>query len=305
MRLVYVIASAAAFFVAELLYGPLGLNPWAVAEIRLPRALGAACSGSLMALAGLVLQTLLRNELADPYILGVPQLSVLGGTLVFVASVSLGHPYLGYVIGAVIGAAMGSALIVLIAARMGPMQVLIAGVLIGFAAYSAVEILLALIPPELVGYLVVGSSATFSGFDYAYAAAALTLLIIVVLVLAAIGRWISAIGFGEQTAAGFGVRVSATRMTAIAVSAASVGLVVVVAGPLAFLGLVAPFLARASSGSYRLDLAMWHAAAWGAAIALAADLAVRMLPVDVTVNAPLSLVGTLVAARILLRRYQQ
>ena len=96
--------------------------------------------------------------------------------------------------------------------------------------------------------------------------------------------------------------VRAARVAGIAIASASVAVVVVSAGPISFIGLVAPFLARATTGSYRLDAAMGHAAAWGAVTALAADLVVRAAPGNIPLNAPLSLVGTAVAARILTRR---
>lgn len=294
---------AAALFFFHILWGPAGLD-WSVVEaVRLPRALGAVFAGVSLSIAGLLLQTILRNPLADPYVLGVSGVSALSALASYLAWRLVGLPYLGYLWGALLGAAATSAFLIYLSRRASLYVVLIAGVLISYLAYSAVQLALLLLPPEELGYVYLALQGSFS----AYPPGALGYLALVPLagLYAAtwlISRWVSAYAHGEEAAAGLGVDVRRVNVAAVAVVSLASGLAVALVGPVGFIGLMAPHLAKWITGSARVDKSLSATVAAGVFIALLADAAMRLLlPRDVPVGALLSLVGTPIAVAIFWR----
>lgn len=285
-----------------LLWGPAGLDPQVVEAVRLPRVMGALVGGALLALGGLTMQTLLRNPLADPYILGVSGTAMLTALVFYILWRFVGIPYVGYFAGAVVGALAAMAAIVAVARRAGLLVVLVAGVLISYATGSAAQLILLALPPEELGYLYLGLQGSFAAFlpgPLGWAVAASALVLYAVAYLHA--RWIAAFIHGEESAEGLGADVKKTRVVAISVTSLGVGIVVASVGPVGFLGLLAPHMARWAEGTHRFDKLLLPAALWGAVLALASDLAVRALPREVPVNAVLSLIGAPAAAWLMWR----
>ncbi|ACB40023.1 iron chelate uptake ABC transporter family permease subunit [Pyrobaculum neutrophilum] len=296
--------AAPLLFSAELLIGPAGLDWGIVDAVRLPRALGAAVSGALLGMSGLLLQTSLRNPLADPYLLGVSgsaMLTALGSYLLWRL---WGLPYLGYFLGAVAGAALAVAGLTALARRASLYVVLMAGVLAAFLTGAALQLALLLLPPEELGYIYLGLQGSYGAYPpgalgWAVAGAAALLLAAVYLN----SRHISALVHGEEAAAGLGVDVRRASALAVAAASAGAGLAVASVGPVGFVGLLAPHMARWAAGSHRVDRVLFDAAAMGAVLSLGADLAMRLLlPRDVPANVVLSIVGA-PAAALLMWRY--
>jgi iron complex transport system permease protein len=195
-------------FSAAVLLGPAGVDPHIIETVRLPRALGAVVGGVLLGVSGLLLQTALRNPLADPYVLGVSGVAVLAALGSYLLWRLWGLPYLGFLLGALLGAAAATAALLLLARRAGMLVVLMAGVLLSYAASSALQLALLALPPEELGYIYVGLQGSFAAYPagvwgYVIAAAALVLVLFVYFN----SRHVAALLHGEEAAAGLGVEV--------------------------------------------------------------------------------------------------
>ncbi|MGC9050831.1 iron chelate uptake ABC transporter family permease subunit [Pyrobaculum sp.] len=292
MRSVLYISAALLLFF-NLLWGPAGLD-WGVIEaVRVPRVLGAVLAGAALSLAGLLLQTALRNPLADPYVLGVSGVSALTALLSYLAWRFFHMQYVGYLGGALAGAAAASLLLLTLSTRASLYAVLIAGVMTAFLTSAVLQLLLMLLPPEELGYVYLAMQGSFAAYPPGAVGYALALALVPVVAVAwRYSRWIAAYAHGEEAAAGLGVPVRRVNVLITALAAAATGLAVASVGPVGFIGLMAPHIARWSAGSHRFDKLVTPAVASGIALALLADAVTRaLLPRDVPSSVVMSLVG--------------
>ncbi len=293
---------AAFLFFAHLAWGPAGWDMYVIENVRLPRALGALTTGVALSLTGLLLQTVFRNPLADPYVLGISTTAMLTSLAMYMLWRFVGLPYLGFFVGSLIGALGVTLLLLWVARRATLLVVLLLGVFLSFAAGAAINFLLLTLPPEELGYIYLALQGSFAAFPPGLGWAVAASVAILALVTAFVARWISAYIHGEEAAAGLGVNVKLVNLAVVAIASALTALAVASVGPVGFLGLAAPHIGRWIAGSHRLDRAMPHTVAVGVMLALGADLLMRLaLPRDVPITALLSLVGVPVAVYYLWR----
>ncbi|MEV4005383.1 iron ABC transporter permease [Actinomadura sp. NPDC049753] len=267
----------------------LGQVVW---DIRTPRVLLAALSGAGLSVAGAALQALVRNPLADPYVLGVSSAASLGAVLV----PALGGTALGGaagalgVTGAAFAAALLSALLVyLLAQRAGRLLdswLVLTGVAVGYLCTAATTFVqLQLNPTELQGMMfwlmgsVAGATWTDLGLPAALIAACLAWLMLQ-------ARPLNALLAGEDAAAGIGVPVAALRVTLLLIGSLLTATVVSVVGGIGFIGLMVPHMTRFAVGSDHrrvLPVALLGGAVFMVLVDLAARIADRPneLPVGV------------------------
>jgi len=251
-----------------------------VHEIRLPRALAAYAAGAALGASGALLQGLLRNPLADPGVLGVSASAALGAVIAiyfnFAAISAIAIP--GF---AIVFALAATALLALAgAARIGSVQLILAGVgLSSFAgALTALAVNLAPDPfslSDLVTWML-GSAANRSFADLAFAAPFLAMGAGLA-VLAAPG--LRALTLGEEAAAALGADLRRIRLLSVAAAALMTGASVALAGVIGFVGIVMPHLVRPLVRHDPGDLVLPSALAAGAMLAFA-DLALRLAPFD-------------------------
>ncbi len=278
-------------------------DPAAVAivrDLRLPRVALAALVGAALGGSGAALQGVLRNALAEPYLLGVSGGAAVGA----VVAVALGVSAPAVVPLAAFAGAVGAAGLVLAVARAGGSAsdvrlLLTAGVVVGAFANAVVMVALADAPADRVrGALwwmmgsVAGASWAQVAWLAAYGAAALAALV-------AWGRDVDALALGEEPAAALGVDVGRAVLRVFLAASLLAAASVAAAGLVGFVGLVVPHLARAAGA--RAHRALIPAAALaGAALVVAADLAARTARAPVEL--PLGAVTALVGVPFLLRR---
>ncbi|MFL1381066.1 FecCD family ABC transporter permease [Nocardiopsis protaetiae] len=268
------------------------LQDQAVWGFRLPRALLAALAGASLALAGALMQAVVHNPLAEPYILGVSSGAGVGAVLVVVGGAVGG---LSLSTAAFAGAAAATAAVYLMARRNGriaPQRLILAGVALG-ALFSAVTSYLTLTTEAQnvfsVMFFLLGSvSAATMG---SLLAPALALLVALVVVGAHV-RGINALLAGDEAAASLGVSVDRLRTVLLLVSALLVGAVVSVSGSIGFVGLIIPHIARILVGTdHRVMLPV---SVLGGAVFLAgADLLARTVaaPVEIPLGILTAVVG--------------
>lgn len=268
------------------------LQDQAVWGFRLPRALLAAIAGASLALAGALMQAVVHNPLAEPYILGVSSGAGVGAVLVVVGGAVGG---LTLSTAAFAGAAAATAAVYLMARRNGriaPQRLILAGVALG-ALFSAVTSYLTLTTEAQnvfsVMFFLLGSvsAATMGSLP----APALALLAALVVVGAQV-RGINALLAGDEAATALGVPVDRLRTVLLLVSALLVGAVVSVSGSIGFVGLIIPHIARILVGTdHRVMLPV---SVLGGAVFLAGtDLLARTVaaPVEIPLGILTAVVG--------------
>jgi len=258
-----------------------------VVELRLPRALTAFAVGGLLAVAGVLMQVLLRNPLADPYILGTSG----GAAVAALLAMLLGLSSLIIDLAAFGGALAATLLVFSIAHGTGswtPTRLLLTGVVLA-AGFSAVTTLLLALSPE---QQLRGMLFWLMG-DLSFAiepARSLQLLLILTIVATAVARHLNVLARGELQAAIVGLPVAGFRYLVFIASSLATAIAVTTVGVIGFVGLVVPHLMRIIAGSDHRVIVPASALAGGALLVVADTLAR-------TIMAPRQLpVGALTAA---------
>ncbi|MEL7060575.1 MAG: iron chelate uptake ABC transporter family permease subunit [Acidobacteriota bacterium] len=284
-----------------------------VREFRLPKAATAALAGAALAAAGLAMQALFRNPLAGPFVLGISSGASLGVALVLLsagvgaerllASVGLGGS-VAVATAASLGAAAALGLVLAVAQRVSVVTLLVLGMLFGHAASALVSILLHFSLAERVQAYVVWTFGSFAGTTRGELAvlAGATTLGFVLLALAV--KPLDALLLGEAHARSLGVSIGAARLTLIGATALLAGSVTAFCGPIGFVGVAVPHLARGLLRRATHGALLPACALLGAAVALAADLLAQLPGVEAVLplNAVTALLGAPVVAAIVLRR---
>ena len=260
-----------------------------VLELRLPRALAAFAVGGLLALAGAMLQVLLRNPLADPYVLGVSG----GASVAALVAIMLGLPAAGVDGLAALGA-LGACLLVFALAQgpggWTPTRLLLTGVVVAAGAGSVVSLLLALGDDARLRGMVFWLLGDLSGTRrWPWL---LGLLAVATVAGVVLGRHLNVLARGAAQAASVGMDVRRLQVVLFVASSVLTGCAVSAAGSIGFVGLVTPHIARLALGSDN-RVVLPAAALLGGALLMAADLAARVLiaPRQLPVGALTALVG--------------
>ncbi|HMS16674.1 MAG TPA: iron ABC transporter permease [Planctomycetota bacterium] len=251
---------AVASVIAAALFGPTGLDVprflrgegsaldhFKVFEVRLPKALAALLVGSALSAAGATFQALLHNPLASPYILGVSAAGSLGAVIALLTgAVSLLFP------AAFVGCLFAIALVLFVSRRNGvidPHTLLLTGVVVN-AFFSACILFLTLMSPDsrtqhVLHWLVGGLRDLY---DPALLLVASGVIMALLLALVFLGRALNVLLLGEDAAAGLGVPVHRLRLWCFLLASFLTAVAVSLAGPIGFVGLIIPHIARAMVG---------------------------------------------------------
>jgi len=286
-------------FVANLIYGAVSIPLEAVMGIlgggdggnaawqhivmqsRLPQAVTALFAGSSLAVSGLLLQTLFRNPLAGPSILGISDGANLGVALVmllFGNSFILFSAYsfsgsLAMIISAFVGACLILGVIIYFSTKVSsPVMLLIIGIMIGFLASSVISILNFYSTADRVRAYVMWGLGNFSGVSvermpFFIVASSIGLFIAVMLI-----KPLNALLLGEMYATNLGVKVKRTRIIILFCTGLLTATVTAFCGPVSFIGLAVPHIARLMLGSSNHTLLLPVTIIAGAAVALLCNL---------------------------------
>ena len=268
-----------------------------VMDIRLPRALGALLSGAALAVAGLLLQVFFRNPIVDPFILGISS-----GATFMVAIAMMGSYLLGATVVSSLTLSMasfvGAVLVMLVALAVASkvrdiITLLVIGLMTGYVVSALSSFLTAFAQSENIHRFVIWTMGSFSGFRWEYvqwlAIASIPLMIGCYLM----SKQLNAFLLGENYARSMGVNVKAFRYLIIFLSCGLAAIVTAFAGPVAFIGLAVPHLARLSLGTSDSRVLIPASILGGAMLISLCDLLARMLfaPVELPVSATTAIFG--------------
>lgn len=304
---------------AVLLGGDASRAVWKtiVLELRLPQALTAVLAGAALSVGGLLMQTLFRNPLADPFILGVSSGASLGVALVVLSSTAVtasfvtGSGLLGD-LGIITAASAGALfvlLVVLVAARMvaSGMTLLILGLLFSYMTSATVSLLLYFSIPERIQAYISWTFGSFSGVTGSQMAVVAPVLLLAIVASFTLSKGLNALLLGEAYAQTMGVQTRRLRLSVIALTAVLAGTVTAFCGPIGFIGIAVPHVCRALFGSADHRLLIPSAAIVGALVALAAALfaSVPNSAIILPLNAVTAFMGAPVVIWVILSRREQ
>lgn len=313
-------------FVADLLLGSVGLSVsevWAgltggegtagyiVSNFRLPKAITALLSGAALSAVGLQMQTLFRNPLAGPYVLGVSSGASLG-----VALFTLGLPLLGIstaagwwgIIGVVGAAWVGAAAILLVILAVTTrikdiMAVLILGMMFGGAATALVEIMQYLSPEGALKSFVVWTMGSLSGVSLTQLKILIPVMIAGLTISTALIKPLNMLLLGENYARTMGMNVKGVRLLIFVSTVLLAGTVSAFCGPIGFIGLAVPHIVRMMFSEADHRILMPGSMIAGGGIMLFCDILSQALPNDMTlpINTVTALIGIPVVVIVIVR----
>ena len=223
---------------------------------RLPKAITALLAGSALSVAGLLMQTLFRNALAGPDVLGVSAgaglgvalLTLLTGTSLYPLIASLGS--MAQVVVAISGAALVLLLILGVSARINDsVTILVLGMIFGYVASAAITILQSFADPDSLKVFVTWTFGSLGSVTWEKMPVLLALVVSGVAVVFFLQKALNSLLLGEKYAISIGLNVKKLRVVIIIITAIITGAITAFTGPIAFVGVVIPHFARSFFGT--------------------------------------------------------
>ncbi|WP_305092435.1 iron ABC transporter permease [Prescottella sp. R16] len=285
-----------------------------VHELRLPRAITAVLVGAALGVAGLQMQTLFRNALADPYVLGASSGASLGVALVVItagtagsASFTAGLAGMGRA-GVVLAAASGAAIVLLLVLALSrwvrsSVTLLLVGVMVGSATTAIVSVLLVYADPVRAQLFLLWGLGSFASTTWADLALMAPIVLAAVVVALATVRPLNALLLGEGYARTMGIDVRRTRLLTLLAASLLAGATTAFCGPIGFLGLAVPHLARLAVGTSDHRALVPTVMLMGSAVALACGIVSQVPNSDrvLPLNAVTAMIGAPIVITVLIR----
>jgi iron complex transport system permease protein len=285
-----------------------------VTMIRLPRSLTAILAGASLGIAGLQMQTLFENPLADPFALGISSGASLGVALVVLGSGYGPASAFGTAMGmrgdalvtaaAIVGAGAVLAVVLVVSNRVAsPSTVLVLGLMFGYAVSAVVTVLVGASRPERLQQWAQWGFGSFSGVTWQRLRLFAPLSIAGVLVAFATTKQLNALLLGERYARSMGLKARQARLLTMAGASLLGAVVTAFCGPISFLGIAVPHLCRGLFGTSDHRVLVPAVVLMGSVLALLAQI-LSLLPGSagmLPLNAVTSLLGAPVVVAVLLR----
>ena len=275
---------------------------------RLPKAITALLIGSSLSVAGLLMQTLFRNPLAGPDVLGINSGASLGVALLTLGGASIpmliGNSY-AQVIAAILGAILILALVLLTSTKVkNTVSLLIVGVMFGYFTSSIVRILQYLSNPDTLKLFITWTFGSLSAVGWDQLQVLAPVLILAVLLALLIVKPLNAFLLGSQYAKGLGVSIDRTRLQIILITSILAGTATAFTGPIGFIGITIPHIARGLFKTSNHKIILPASVICGATVLLICDIISQMPSFNTTlpINAVTSLFGAPIILWILLRK---
>ena len=277
-------------------------NAEVMLHLRLPRMVTALLAGAAMALSGSQMQSIFRNPLADPHIMGISSGAALGAAIATMyAGASIGGAPIA--ISAAIGAGAAAAVILYASRKFSSASVLlISGVMLGFIVTAGVSILQFSSDAESLKSYYSWSAGSFSNTTWAETATIAGTLVLGLIISLRNHKGLDLILFGDEFTELSGGNPSKIRLWSLLSCSIMTGAVTAFCGPLGFVGIIGPHIAKALLGTSSHRAVLPASLLTGGLIGVSADLISRMTPTPMPVASTMALLGIPVILYIMLKR---
>lgn len=265
-------------------------------KIRLPRILMAALLGGALSLSGFLLQTFFSNPIAGPFVLGISS----GAKMVVALTMIVYLKYIGrfssytLILAAFIGSLISTGFILLMSKKVQHMaSLLVGGIMIGYICSAITDFVVTFADDSDIVNLHGWSQGSFSGMSWSNIRVAAVVVGLAVLFTFFLSKPISAYQLGEAYAQSMGVNIKMFRVILILLSSILSACVTAFAGPISFVGIAVPFLARKAFGTSKPIVVIPGTFFMGAVFCMICDLIARMAlaPVELNISTVTSILG--------------
>lgn len=295
-------------FAVDICSGSIWLSPFGsslsalekqiLIDIRLPKALTAIIAGIALSIAGLMMQTLFRNPLAGPYTLGISSGATLGVALITMCSIWFTtHTSLFIPLAACIGATLVLLLVVAVSKRVtSNVSLLIVGMMFGSIASALVNVLQNFSNPDSLKLFIVWTLGSLHSVGWSDMPFLLGVVIVGLIIVLCVLKPLNGLLLGEDYARGLGINIGRTRLLIVLATGLLAGGITAFCGPIAFVGVAVPHIARGilKSSNHRYTIPL--SALIGACLLLACDILCSLA----TSPLPISTVSALFGAPIII-----
>ena len=272
--------------------------------IRLPKALTAILAGASLSIAGLIMQTLFRNPLAGPYTLGVSSGASLGVALLTMMGVfSIQFSSVSIPIAAVIGASLVLLLVLAVSKRVtNNVSLLIVGLMFGSIAGALVSLLQNFANPDALKLFIVWTLGSLSSVSWGDMELLVPILVLGTLFVLLTVKPLNGLLLGEDYARGLGINVSRTRLYIVLATGLLAGGVTAFCGPIAFIGVAVPHIARGIFNTSNHRITLPASALIGACLLLICDVLCSLFIYPLPISTVSALFGAPVIIWIILKK---
>ncbi|MHB9054570.1 MAG: FecCD family ABC transporter permease [Paludibacteraceae bacterium] len=283
------------------------INSEILINFRLPKAITAILAGSALSVAGLMMQTLFRNPLADPYILGVSSGASLGVGLVMMTMPALPAFFIasgwGMILSAIIGAAVVLMLVIGVSFKVqNSISLLIVGIMFGTIASSLVSILQYFSNPDAIKLFIMWNLGSLSAVTWEYLQILFPVVTLGLLFAIYLTKRLDGLLLGENYARGLGISILQTRILIVISTGLLAGAITAFTGPIAFVGIAVPHIARGIFRTSKHHILIPACTLIGACLILICDIISQLPTHALPINTISALFGAPIIIWIILKR---
>ena len=305
----------AGLFIVDLLVGAMhiplsalwgeGLDHQIMLSLRLPKALTAVLAGASLALSGLMMQTLFRNPLAGPYILGVSSGATLGVATLILTGTLLGFAATSAmtVVCAILGSVLVLLLVLLFSYRVrSNVTLLIVGMMIGSVAGALVNVMQNFANPDSLKLFIVWTLGSLTSVGWEEMRWLVPIVLAGVLCVVALVKPLNGLVLGEQYAEGLGINIRRVRVLMVAATGLLAGGITAFCGPIAFVGVAVPHIARGLFRTSNHRLTVPATALVGANLLLVCDAIAGAFTYPLPISTVSALFGAPIVIYVILKK---
>jgi len=287
--------------------GENGINSEILLNFRLPKAITAVLAGASLSVAGLMMQTLFRNSLADPYILGVSSGASLGVALVMMAAAFLPVAFVSsgwaLIAAAIIGASVVLVLVVGVSFKVhNAVSLLIVGLMFGTIAGSLVSVLQNFSNPDAIKLFVMWTFGSLSAVTWNYMQVLLPVVLVGIGMAFFLQKRLDGLLLGENYARGLGISIVRTRLFIVVATGLLAGGITAFTGPIAFVGVAIPHIARGLFKTSSHKVLLPASILCGASLLLVCDIITQIPTYTLPINTVSALFGAPIIIWIIIKK---
>lgn len=293
--------------VLRILFSPTGDNAMVIWNIRLPRIISAIVLGGALSVSGFLLQTFFANPIVGPFVLGISSGAKLVVSLVMIYLLTHGVIIGSWamILAAFVGAMASMGFVLLVAQRVRKMSLLvISGIMIGYICSAITDFVITFADDSNIVNLHNWSMGSFSGISWDNIKVIAPVILVTLILTFLLSKPIGAYQIGEVYAQNMGVNIRAFRIALILLSSILSACVAAFAGPISFVGIAVPHLAKSLFGTAKPILIIPACFLGGAVFCLFSDLIARTVfaPTELSISSVTAILGAPIVIYIMIHR---